>query len=315
MWYIGRLLLVFVACILEKNSKMLKQWIEAMRLRTLPVSVAGVIAGISCAIMDGNFSFVPAVLCMLFAVLAQIASNFGNEYYDYVNGLDRKGREGFRRGVTEGDISPKAMKRATYATLALAACVGCAMLFYGGWWLLPIGVIIALFALAYSTGPYPLSHNGLGDVAVIVFFGIVPVTLTCYLQEGGWGALRFSLLVSVAIGLLAANVLIVNNYRDMEDDMAVGKRTTVVVFGREMMGRCYLLSGFVAMVVMFPVWLNLSLYSLVVPLLFLLLHVRTWRKIKSSRGAALNPLLGATAKNLLLFTLMFFVCSLVSFFA
>lgn len=294
---------------------MLKLWIEAMRLRTLPVSIAGVLAGISCAIMNSNFSFVPAVLCLLFALLAQIASNFGNEYYDYVNGLDRKGREGFRRGVTEGDISPKAMKWATYATLALAACIGCTMLFYGGWWLLPVGILIALFALAYSAGPYPLSHHGLGDVAVVIFFGIVPVTLTCYLQEGGWQGVSLSLPVSVAVGLLAANVLIVNNYRDMEDDKAVGKRTSVVILGRETMGNCYLLSGFIAMAVMFPVWANLSLLSFLVPLFFLMLHVKTWKKIKSSRGAELNPLLGATAKNLLLFTIMFFICSLIRLFA
>ena len=290
---------------------MVKMWVEAMRLRTLPVSVAGVLAGISCAIMGGSFSVVPSVLCLLFAVLAQIASNFGNEYYDYANGLDRKGREGFRRGVTEGDISPAAMKRATYATLFVAACVGCTMLFYGGWWLLPVGILIALFALGYSAGPYPLSHHGLGDVAVVLFFGIVPVTLTCYLQEGGWQGLALSLPVSVAVGLLAANVLVVNNYRDMEDDRAVGKRTTVVIFGRKFMGRCYLLSGFVAMALMLPVWMTLSMYSLFVPLIFLFLHVRTWRRVVNSRGAALNPLLGATARNLLLFTLMLFLCSLI----
>lgn len=283
-----------------------------MRLRTLPVSVAGVLAGIACAIMGGTFSLVPAVLCLLFAMLAQVASNFGNEYYDYVNGLDRKGREGFRRGVTEGDISPRAMKIATYATLAVAAVVGCSMLFFGGWWLLPVGIAIGLFALAYSAGPYPLSHHGLGDVAVVVFFGIVPVTLTCYLQEDGWRSL--SLPVSVAIGLLAANVLVVNNYRDVEDDRAVGKRTTVVIFGRKIMERCYLLSGFVAMLVMIPVWVKLSVFSLVVPATFLFLHVKTWKKIISSRGAALNPLLGATAKNLLLFTLLLLACSLMRYF-
>ena len=294
---------------------MLKTWIEAMRLRTLPVSVAGVLAGIACAIMGGSFSPLPAVLCLLFAMLAQIASNFGNEYYDYVNGFDRKGREGFRRGVTEGDISPMAMKIATFATLAVAAVVGCLMLFYGGWWLIPVGITIGLFALAYSAGPYPLSHHGLGDVAVVIFFGVVPVTLTCYLQEGSWDTLPLSLPVSVAVGLLAANVLVVNNYRDMEDDKAVGKCTTVVIFGRKFMGRCYLLSGFVAMAAMATVWMKLSLYSLVVPALFLFLHVKTWKKIISSRGAALNPLLGATAKNLLLFTLMLLACSLMrSFF-
>ena len=98
---------------------MIKSWIEAMRLRTLPVSVAGVIAGTGCAIMLGSFKTGPALLCLLFAMLAQIASNFGNEYYDYKNGIDRKGRAGFRRGVTEGTISPEAMKRATFACLGL----------------------------------------------------------------------------------------------------------------------------------------------------------------------------------------------------
>lgn len=300
---------------LERSSKIVNLWVEAMRLRTLPVSVAGVLAGISCAVMNGRFSLVPAVLCLLFAVLAQVASNFGNEYYDYANGLDRKGRDGFRRGVTEGDISPIAMKRATYITLFVAACVGCTMLFYGEWWLFPVGVLIALFALAYSAGPYPLSHHGLGDVVVVLFFGIVPVVLTCYLQEGGWQGLPLSLPVSVAVGLLAANVLIVNNYRDMEDDKAVGKRTTVVIFGRKVMGRCYLFFGFVAMAVMYPVWVKLSIYSVVVPLFFLVLHLKTWRKIVKSCGAALNPLLGATAKNLFLFTLLLLFLSLIDFFA
>ncbi|MBR5183459.1 MAG: UbiA family prenyltransferase, partial [Bacteroidales bacterium] len=131
------------------------KWIEAMRLRTLPVSISGVLAGTACAIMEYSFSLVPALLCLLFAVLAQIASNFANEYYDFKKGVDRKGREGFRRGVTEGDITPAAMKYATFGTLAAAAVVGCLMLFYGSWWLVPIGLCIGLFALAYSAGPYP----------------------------------------------------------------------------------------------------------------------------------------------------------------
>ena len=131
---------------------MIKSWIEAMRLRTLPVSVAGVIAGTGCAIMLGSFKTVPALLCLLFAMLAQIASNFGNEYYDFKNGIDRKGRAGFRRGVTEGTISPEAMKRATFATWTLAAIAGCVMLIYCSWWLVVLGALIMLFALAYSAG-------------------------------------------------------------------------------------------------------------------------------------------------------------------
>ncbi len=291
---------------------MSRKWIEAMRLRTLPVSIAGVLAGCGCALWQGKFSIIPAAICLLFALTAQIASNFGNEYYDFKNGVDRKGREGFRRGVTEGDITPQAMKRATFTMLGTAAALGCTLLFFGGLWLLPTGCAILLFALAYSTGPYPLSHHGLGDVTVVIFFGVVPVTLTCYLQTGEWSELPALLGTSAATGLLAANVLIVNNYRDMEDDKAVGKRTTVVIFGRRTMGNVYLLSGVTAMVIMFPLWAKLPLWALAVPVLYLALHTATWRKLIHSRGTSLNPLLGRTAVNLLLFTVLLLVVSAVA---
>ena len=282
---------------------MIKRWIEAMRLRTLPVSLSGVVAGCGCAAFYGKFSVIPAMLCLLFALFAQIASNFANEYFDFKNGLDKKGREGFRRGVTEGDISPEAMKAATFVSLGIACLFGLFMLFYGGWWLILIGIAVVVFALAYSTGPYPLSHHGLGDVAVIVFFGIVPVTLTCFLQMGDWSGLSVSLPVSTAIGLLAANVLVVNNYRDMDDDKAVNKHTTVVIFGRKVMGYAYLSAGLIAMLILFPVWSMLSReMSVGVVVVYLLPHIVLWRNLTFKRGAQLNPILGKTAMLLLVFT-------------
>ena len=290
----------------------MRKWIEAMRLRTLPVSLAGVICGCGCALLQGSFNTVTALLCVLFAALAQVASNFGNEYYDYRNGIDKKGREGFRRGVTEGEISPLAMKRATYATLSAAAVVGCLMLLYGPWWLVLVGITIMLFALGYSAGPYPLSHHGLGDVAVIIFFGIVPVTFTCYLQTGSFNNLYITLPTSLAVGLLAANVLVVNNYRDMDDDKAVNKRTTVVIFGRCVMGWCYLLWGMTAMAIMYPVWMELRLWALPIIALYLTLHTRNWLYLRRATGAALNPLLGKTAITLLIFSLMFLIAATAS---
>lgn len=291
---------------------MLRKWIEAMRLRTLPVSIAGVLIGTALALWQGSFSMIPASLCLMFAVSAQIASNFANEYYDYRNGMDRKGREGFRRGVTEGDITPQAMKSATFIMLSFAALTGCCMLFIGGWWLLPVGICILLAALAYSTGPYPLSHHGLGDVTVVVFFGIVPVTLTYWLQTGEWTGMNVVLPSSVAVGLLAANVLIVNNYRDMDDDRAVGKKTTAVIFGRKVMGYAYLLSGILSMALMTPLWQELPAWSLPVPLIYLLLHIKTWLKLMRNTGAGLNPVLGLTARNLLLFSIMLTLIIVVS---
>ena len=287
------------------------KWIEAIRVRTLPVSISGVIAGVACAIIQGDFSLIPALLCLLFAILAQIASNFGNEYYDYKKGIDSKGREGFRRGVTEGDISPRAMKYATFGVLTAAAVIGCTMILYGGWWLIPIGICIILFALAYSAGPYPLSHYGLGDIAVIIFFGFVPVTLTCYLQQNSWEGIYISIPTSLSIGLMAANVLIVNNYRDYESDKAVNKRTTVVLFGRKAMSCCYLLSGIIAITIMFPLLYNLSLYSLIIPIIYIIRHIISWRKLVTRSGKALNPILGETAKNLFIFTLLFLLLAYI----
>ena len=283
-----------------------------MRLRTLPVSIAGVIAGTGCAILADSFKAIPALLCLTFAILAQIAANFGNEYYDFKNGIDKKGRAGFRRGVTEGEIAPNAMKAATFITLGIAAAVGCAMLIYGPWWLIIAGILIMCFALAYSAGPYPLSHHGLGDIAVIIFFGIVPVVLTWYLQTSSWASAALVLETSVTIGLLAANVLVINNYRDMEDDAAVGKRTTVVIFGRKVMSIAYLLSGFIGMSVMVPVWLDMPVWVLTVPLIYLVLHVNTWYHLRQSTESAINPLLGRTAMNLLIFALLFAGACLLS---
>lgn len=272
-----------------------------MRLRTLPVSVAGVIGGLACALATGPIRIWPFIICLCFAVIAQIVSNFANEYYDFKNGLDKKGREGFRRGVTEGDISPGSMKRATYILLALDCLLGCSLIIWGGWWMIAVGVAVAIFAIAYSTGPFPLSRRGLGDVTVVIFFGIVPVVFTSYLVSGSWDYLRLTAPVGFAIGLLAANVLIVNNYRDADDDRLVGKYTTVVILGRKIMHVVYALNFTLAIT-------TLALFSLTYASIFWvigwavteILYIFVWSKMGKSAGSALNPILQRTALLMLL---------------
>lgn len=277
-----------------------KAWIEATRPRTLPVSVAGVLAGCACAIMERSFRLLPFLICLLFALTAQIVSNFANEYYDYKAGFDRKGRAGFRRGVTEGDISPAAMKRATYSLLFLDCLLGCSLIIWGGWQLIPVGILIALFAVAYSTGPYPLSHHGLGDIAVIIFFGIVPVMYTCYVQTGNWDSLPLTLNVGFATGLLAANVLIVNNYRDADDDRAVGKHTSVVILGRPAMAAVYFFFFTAALAgIYISTFGRLPLWTGLFWALFEVLYILTWRRIIRASGSELNPLLKRTAMLML----------------
>ncbi|HBI57633.1 MAG: 1,4-dihydroxy-2-naphthoate octaprenyltransferase [Duncaniella sp.] len=288
-------------------SKM-KCWVEAMRLRTLPVSLAGVLFGVAMAVADGGFKAVPALLCFLFALLAQIASNFANEYYDFKAGLDRVGRDGPRRGVTEGDITPGAMKAATFATLGAACVTGCVLVaLYGQWWMYVVGVLTALAVIAYSAGPYPLSRNGLGEVAVVFFFGIIPVTLTYYLETGLMSAAVVA--ASAGIGLMGANVLIVNNYRDADDDAAVGKRTLAVKLGRNAVAVIYLLNGILALVLTWPEWIRLAPQAWIVPLIYLLSHVFLYGRLRSLTGKALNPLLGGTAVLMLFYAVGYAVAA------
>lgn len=271
-----------------------------MRLRTLPASIAGVAAGTGLACHYHSFRLLPMLICLIFAVSAQIASNFANEYYDFKNGLDRKGRDGFRRGVTEGDLPAEAMKRATYGTLLFAALAGCSLIYWGGWWLIPVGVLIGLFAIGYSAGPYPLSHHGLGDIAVVVFFGLVPVIFTEYVQSGHLNLSFLCWGTALAIGLLAANILIVNNYRDYEDDRKVGKHTTVVIFGRSAMRHVYLLNALAALILLVlttpdsaPAWFSATW------VLFTPFATAIYTNMKKRDGRQLNLSLKHTAMLLL----------------
>ena len=296
-------------------KRQLKIWLECFRLRTLPVSLSGVIIAIGIAKWHGHFKWVPALLCLVFALLAQIASNTANEYFDYLNGTDKPGRVGPRRGVTEGDITPKTLRNVTIGLLALAAVTGCCLIPYGGWWLLPVGIVIVLGALAYSTGPYPLSYHGLGEVMVFIFFGLVPVNLTYYVM-----ALRFDPLVvlfSIAIGLMGVNVLLVNNYRDVEDDRAAGKKTQTVMRGRPFTAFAYLLNGYTAIAILTAFWFMivfvkvLPVWTLAIPVLYLVMHTATWYKLRHRDGAVLNPLLGETARNMLIFTILFTIVFII----
>lgn len=284
-------------------SSKLKCWIEAMRLRTLPVSTAGVVMGCTLTISADVFNPAPALLCLAFALLAQIASNFANEYFDWRSGLDRKGRVGPRRGVTEGDIAPQTMLRASIATLAVACVAGCALIYFGGWLLLPVGIVTAVGAMAYSAGPYPLSRHGLGEVAVILFFGIVPVNFVYYIM-----AHSFTLnvaLCSLGIGLMSADILIVNNYRDYSDDRAVNKHTLTVIIGPKYSRLLYIILAWTGVALCLPALYNAAAFPSLIPfILYVILSGVLWIQLYKRSAQELNPLLGLTAMNLLAFTLI-----------
>lgn len=273
-----------------------KAWIEAMRLHTLPVSIAGVVTAAGCAAYYHSFRVIPFLICLFFAAGAQVVSNFANEYFDYINGLDRKGREGFRRGVTEGDINPKTMRNVMLGLLASVCCLGCSLIWWGGWWLTGVGIAVAIFALAYSAGPYPLSHHGLGEIAVIIFFGLVPVIFTTYVQTLSWNMLALAFPLALAIGFMGANVLIVNNYRDIEDDRNSGKKTLAVRWGSKAMERLYFVNGFVALLcIEIATALRIDPFWQIGALIYINMHYLSWQTLRSSEGRELNAVLGRTA--------------------
>jgi len=205
-------------------------WIEAARPRTLPAAVAPVIIASALALRDDLFEDPAAFACLVFALLIQIGTNFANDYYDFMKGADTAERVGPRRAVAAGLVKPAAMKRAMIGVFAAAFLAGLTLLGYGGWPLLMIGLASIACGVAYTGGAYPLGYNGLGDVFVFVFFGLVAVGTTYFVQTGL--VTGEVLIIGAGIGALATNILVVNNYRDVETDAKAGKRTLAVRFGR-----------------------------------------------------------------------------------
>lgn len=205
-------------------------WLAATRPKTLPAAVAPVMLGTAFAWHDGRWIPAAALVCLAFALLVQIGTNFANDYYDFVKGADTAERVGPRRAVASGLIAPAVMRRAMVFTFAAAFVAGLLLLPFGGWPLLVIGVASIVSGIAYTGGPYPLGYHGLGDLFVFLFFGLVAVAATYFVQAGvpGWPVWA----AGAAVGLLAANILVTNNVRDADTDARAGKRTTVVRFGR-----------------------------------------------------------------------------------
>lgn len=205
-------------------------WLAAARPKTLPAAVAPVLIGSALAWRDDAFIGLAALSCLVFALLIQVGTNFANDYYDFVQGADTAERVGPKRAVAAGWVSPAGMKRAMIAVFALAFAAGLSLLPYGGWPLLVIGVASIVCGVAYTGGPYPLGYHGLGDLFVFIFFGLVAVCTTYFVQAGAVSTP--AVLSATGVGLLAANILVVNNYRDVETDAKAGKRTLVVRWGR-----------------------------------------------------------------------------------
>lgn len=283
---------------MKQNSP--KAWILAARPKTLSAALIPVVLASALAASQGKFSLTPAVLCVLFATFMQIAANFINDLFDFLKKTDRDDRLGPERACQQGWITPCAMRWGIAATLAVACACGLCLLPYGCWMLVGIGAACVVFAFLYTT---LLSYCGFGDVLVWVFFGFVPVAGTYYVEAGSF--CREVWLLSAACGLLIDTLLVLNNYRDREQDRLSGKRTLVVVLGERFGSLFYLLQGVAAYVLVAFMSLEGNLWLAILPMLYLLPHYLTWRKMTQIReGRALNRILGFTSRNMLTFALL-----------
>ena len=287
----------------KRNS--LKAWLLASRPKTLTGAAVPVMIGASLAWADaipGQFSITAALLCLLFAFIMQVDANLVNDYYDYCKGTDdRETRLGPERACTQGWVSVEAMRWVIVSTTALACLVGLPLVAYGGWQLVAVGALCVAFCFLYTTY---FSYIGLGDVLVLVFFGLVPVTMTYYVQLQTVS--MEAMVASLACGLVIDALLLVNNFRDRDTDRAAGKMTLVVRIGAEASLRAYLGVGIVAclMGLVFGVaghrWWAFGL-----PLAYLVLHVRTYQGMRRIwQGRGLNAVLGATARNIFVYGLL-----------
>lgn len=283
----------------------MKAWTLASRPKTLAGAAAPVLVGGAMALQMGfSDSILQFLLCMLFAFVMQIDANFVNDYYDFKKGTDREDRLGPERACAQGWISPKAMLKGIVITTIIACIIGLGILFTTMQWeLIIVGILCVIFCFLYTTR---LSYLGLGDILVLVFFGIIPVGFTFYTMSNGEWTTSLT-LAGIAMGLATDNLLIVNNYRDRNEDKTSNKRTIIVrlitLLGKEKGERfcqkLYLWIGITATLIAcvaigLKPWLSCML-------IYLCLHIKAYEHMLTLDGRELNKLLGETARNIFLF--------------
>ncbi len=299
----------------EDNVKVnsLQSWVLAARPKTLTAAAVPVMIGVALHAVGGQWSAdaIPAILCFLFAFVLQIDANLVNDYFDFAKGTDDEHRLGPKRACAQGWVTLPAMRRVIGLTTVMGCAIGFPLVLYGGWEMVGIGVLCVLFCFLYTTC---LSYMGMGDVLVLVFFGLVPVCATYYVTaaDGADRFLWYGVIMAVACGLVVDTLLVVNNYRDIDNDRRTGKRTLIVRIGHSAAEWLYLGLGYVACVLNVVVLLSVGCrYTALLLLVYVALHIRTYRKMKRiGAGAALNVILGMTARNIFIYGLLVSGCLL-----
>ncbi|WP_054519711.1 1,4-dihydroxy-2-naphthoate polyprenyltransferase [Halanaeroarchaeum sulfurireducens] len=295
-----------------------RAWLMAARPHTLPAAASPVTVGIGMAFAADVFAPLPALAALLGAELIQIGTNFANDYFDAIKGADTDERDGFTRVTQSGLIPPQQVKLATMVTYGLAFLIGVYLVAVGGVPIVIIGLASILAGITYTGGPYPFGYHGLGDLFVFVFFGVVAVTGTYYVQAASLLAGAFPLgippgtitrdviVASLPMGALNTAILVINNVRDIETDRATGKITLAVRLGYNGSRLEYL--GLLAVTYLAPLYFLASGYGVtaLLPLLTLPYAASVWRTVRTeTTGDALDPALERTGKLLAMYAILF----------
>jgi 1,4-dihydroxy-2-naphthoate polyprenyltransferase len=214
---------------MSKDNKF-NSWLLASRPKTLLAAVVPVMVGSALAVSMNKFFLPYSIIALLCSVLIQVGTNFTNDLYDYLKGSDTVKRKGPRRVLASGLISVKEMKLAIILVFGLTFLLGLYLVYSVGILILWVGIFSIFAGIIYTAGPYPLAYNGLGDIFVFIFFGIIGTMGTFYLHTQEISILSF--VVSIPVGALITNILVVNNYRDIDEDREANKKTLAVVTGR-----------------------------------------------------------------------------------
>lgn len=289
----------------RKNS--LQAWWYAIRPKTLSGALVPVVIALAMSWRDNPYftEWLPAILCIGFAIAMQIDANLVNDYFDFVRGVDRADRLGPERACAQGWIEPEMMKTGIHITTFTAALIGLPLIAWGGLEMIAVGILCILFCFLYTT---LLSGRALGDVLVLLFFGIIPVCITYYIQNHTVTAAVAAL--SIGCGLAIDALLVVNNYRDRETDAKHGKKTLITIIGERWSEILYLALGFAAtaidMIVLQPKGIAmLALFA------YLGLHILNWNRMrKIHEGKELNKILARTSMSIILYGIATVVCIL-----
>lgn len=279
-------------------------WLLAARPKTLPAAVSPVIVGSGVAFYSGYFAIGPALAAFLSALLLQIGANLANDVFDYKRGADTEGRLGPLRVTQAGLLRPQQVLLGMWLCFGLAGLLGIYLTYMAGWLVVLIGLAAIVAAIAYTGGPFPLGYYGLGDLTVFLFFGLVAVCGTYFVQAGHINNL--ALWSSLPMGFLITAILVVNNLRDIQTDRAAGKRTLAVRIGVTgsrleyliLIVAAFLVPGILVILRVTPLWLLLS-WLAIPPAVALI------RFVMGAEGKPLNKALADSGRLVLIFALLY----------